>query len=172
MAEGQVLEEVDVHLFGVLARTREPQTNRHLGMTEEELRIGDGQTEIDRQQDLGHLCHRRAQTIEGGAQATRKALAARLALPRVNAIHTSLAIPDQGVEGRIGVAAIITVWVGARMAHCANGLAPTAPTFAFTPREYTRLARVAPQRSGMRPSTHQAIVWRARLEGTWRLACG
>ncbi len=172
MTQVQVTEEVGVNLLGVLARSRQPQTNRHLGMPEEEWSIRDGQTEIDGKQALGDLGGRRAQTTQGRARATRKTLAARLASPLLKAFRTSLAIPDQGVEGRIGVAVIITVWVGARSPRGTNRLGPASRTFPFTPREHARLAPVAPQRRRMGPSAHGAIVRRARLEGAQGLTGG
>ena len=60
--------------------------------------------------------------------------------------------------------------VGQRLG--ANRLGPATRTFPFTPRDHAGLARVAPQRRGMRLSTHWAIVRRARLEGTRGLALG
>ena len=54
MAEGQVTEEMGLHFLGVLSRPCQPETNRHLGMPEEQLSIGDGQTKIDGEQYLGH----------------------------------------------------------------------------------------------------------------------
>ena len=172
MAEGQVLEEVDVHLLGVLTRPRQPVANRHFGMAEEPLSIRDGQTEIDREQDLGHLRGRRAQAIERRAQATRKAFATRLAEQLLRPLGTALARAHQGVEGSIRVAVIITVRVGARMTGRANRLAPAPRTFPFAPREHAGLARVAPQRRGMRPPTHRAIVRGAWLEWTRCFALG
>ena len=62
MAEGQVTEEMGVHFLGVLSRPCQPETNRHLGMPEEQLSIGDGQTKIDRQQYLGHRSAERSTT--------------------------------------------------------------------------------------------------------------
>ena len=60
----QVTEEVDADLGG-LARPRQPKTNRHFRMAEEQLSTRDGQTEIDGEQDLGDLGSRSAEAIEG-----------------------------------------------------------------------------------------------------------
>ena len=152
MAEGQVTEEMGMHFLGVLSRPCQPETNRHLGMPEEQLSIGDGQTKIDRQQYLGHLRGWRAQTIERRAQATRKAFATRLAEQLLRLIGTALAIFHQCMEGGIGVAMIITVRVGAGIPRRANCLAPTARTFPFTPRD----AAGAP---ALRWLPHSGVGW-------------
>jgi len=127
MAEGQVAEEVGLHLLGVLSRPCQPETNRHLGMPPERLSIGDRQTKIDGEQDLRCLCRRRAKTIQRGPQTTGKTFPAGLTAEPLNPVSASFAIAHQGVEGRIGVAVIIAVWVGARMPRRANrlGLART-----------------------------------------------
>ena len=71
---------------GTLANTRdtcactgEPDADGDLGMTEEELSVGNGQAEIDCEEDLGDLCGRSAETIQGGAALAGKAFIAGLA---------------------------------------------------------------------------------------------
>jgi hypothetical protein len=172
MAEMQVVEEMGVHFFRGLSRPCQPETNRHLGVTEEELSIRDSQTKIDGEQDLGHLRRWRAQTIERGPQTTGKTFPAGLTAEPLNPVSASFAIAHQGVEGRSGVAVIITVLVGTGIPRRANRLGLAARTFPFTPREHAGLARVAQQRRRMWPPARWAIVRRAWLEGARGLALG
>jgi hypothetical protein len=64
MIQGQVLEEVDMYLFGVLTRTGEPQAQRHLRMMEELGSIRDTQAQVDDQQGLSDLSRGSAKTIQ------------------------------------------------------------------------------------------------------------
>ena len=172
MAEGQVLKEVHMYLFGVLARTREPQAQRHLRVMEEPGRIRDTQTQVDDQQGLSDLSRGSAKTIQRRASPTGKALVAGLTLEPLDAIRAALAVTDQSVEGGIGVAVIVAVWVGASITRGAEGLGSTARALAFTPGQDPRLAHVAHEGYGMRTSTHWAIIRRAWLQRTRRLAFG
>ena len=64
MAQGQVLEEVRVDLFGVLARAGEPQAKRHLRLMEEQSGICNRQAQVDGQEDLSNLGRWGAETIQ------------------------------------------------------------------------------------------------------------
>lgn len=153
------------------ARAR-PEPESDLGMTEEELSIGNGQAEIDCEEDLGDLCGRRAETIQGGAAPAGKAFVAGWAASPLNAIPAALAVTDQGMKSRVGVAKVIAVRARASVARGAEGLGLAARAFALAPWEDARLADIAPQGRGVRATTHRAILGSARLEWTRCLALG
>jgi len=79
MAEGQVVEEVGVNLFGMLPSTGEPQANSHLGMLEEQGGIGESQTQVDGPENLSDLGRWGAEMVQGSAAPTGKAFATGLA---------------------------------------------------------------------------------------------
>jgi len=171
MAQGQVLKKVHMYLFGVLACTREPQTQRHLRVMEEPGRIRDTQAQVDDQPGLCDLSRGSAKTIRRRAPPTGKAFVAGLTLEPLDAIRPALTVSDQSVEGGVGVA-VVTVRVGASITRGAEGLGSTARALAFTPGQDPRLVHVAHEGHGMRTSTHRAILRRAWLQRTRRLAFG
>jgi hypothetical protein len=98
MAEGQVVEEVSVDLFRVLPGAGQPQANGYLGMVEEQGSIGEGQAQVDGQEDLGNLNGGSAETIQGSAAPTGKAFAAGLTTKPLDAVRAALAITDEGMK--------------------------------------------------------------------------
>lgn len=92
MAEGQVLEEVSVNVFGMLASAREPETNGHFRMVEEQGRIGDGQAQVDGPEDLSGGS---SETIQSSAAPTGKAFAACLTTQPLDAVRAAFAVTDQ-----------------------------------------------------------------------------
>jgi len=61
MAKSELVEEVCVNLFGVHSSAREPPANSDLRGVEQQGRIGEGQTQVDGQEDLSG---RDAETIQ------------------------------------------------------------------------------------------------------------
>src|SRR5574340_1477509 len=143
MPQVHITEEVGMNLFGVLTGTGQPEANRHVRVTEEQLGICESQTEIDGEEDLGDVGGWGAQAIEGGAAATGEAFATGLTAQPLNAIRAAPAITDQSVNGRIRVAEVVAVRTWAGVASGAAGLGLTACALALTPGQDARFADVA-----------------------------
>jgi hypothetical protein len=129
MTQVQVAEEMGVHLFSVLSRPRQPKTNRHLRMLEEQGGIGDRQTQVHSQEDPRDLRSRRAQMIQRRAAPAGKAFAASLTSEPLDATGTALAVTDQGMESGIGVAVIVALRVEASVFGRTDGLTLAAGAF-------------------------------------------
>jgi hypothetical protein len=63
------------------------------------------------------------QPIEGRTPPTGKATLTGLTAQPLDAIGAPLTIPDEGMEGRVGVAVIVALRVGASVTGSTNGLA-------------------------------------------------
>ena len=103
------------------------------------------------------------EAIKGSAPAAGEAFATNLAFELLDTV--AAAIADEGVEGGIGVAPIVTEGVRTSMASGAEVLMFAAPAFALWPGEHAGLVDVAPEWFRMRPATNGAVEGRARLEG-------
>jgi hypothetical protein len=172
MAEGQVLKKVGVHFLGMLTGAGQPEANRHFGVTEEQLSIGEGQSEIDGEEDEGDVGRRGTETIQGGAAATGKTFAAGLTPQPLNAIRAAFALPHQGMDHWVSVAEVVALgpWTG--VPGRADGLGLTAGALAFRPGQHPRFPDVADEWRRMRASTHGAILGRAGLQWTRRFVLG
>ena len=89
----------------------------------------------------------------------------------LNAIRAALAIPKQGMKGKVGVA-VVAVRTGTGVTCSANSLAFVPWVLAFMPGQNTRLLKVAADRRGMRASTHGTIVGSGGLRGRSVLRLG
>jgi hypothetical protein len=141
-------------------------------MVEEQGGIGDGQAQVDGQEDLSDLSGRSAEAIQSRAAPAGKAFATGLTAQPLDAVRAAFAVPDQSMKRRVGVAKLVAVWIRARVSRGADGFALAARTLAFTPRQHIRFTNMTSEGHGMRASTHGATVGSARLEGTRRFAFG
>jgi len=172
MTKGQVLEEMGVNLLGVHSGARDPQANCNLRVVEQQGCISKGQSQVDSHEDLSDLSRGGAQTIQSGATSAGKAFAASLTPEPLDASGTTLAVTDQGMESGIGVAVIIAFRVGASVSGRTDDLTLATRAFALAPRADIRLAHIAPEKRGMRTSTHRAIVGGRGLSGRGALRWG
>ena len=137
-------------------------------MTEEQWDICHGKAEIDSEQDAPDIPGGGMEAVEGGAPAAGEAFAAGLASELLNPVGAAIA--DERMESRIGVAPIVTEWIGTGASRRADVLMGAARAFAFGPGEDAGLVGMPPERLGVGPATNRTIVRRARLQGPgfWR----
>jgi hypothetical protein len=133
-------------------------------MAEELLDIGHGEAEINGQEHTSHIPSAGVEAIQGGAPATGEALFAGLAFELLDTVAHTLA--NQGVEGSISVAPIITERVRTNMASRADVLMFAAPAFTGGPGFNTGFVSMPPKRLGMGPATDGAIQRGAGFQGT------
>jgi hypothetical protein len=94
-----------------------------VGMAEEQLDIGHGEPEVGGQENASDVPGGSVEAVEGRAPAAGEAFLAGLALELLNVVAETVA--DEGMEGGIGVAPIVTKWLGAGMASGADVLRST-----------------------------------------------
>ena len=163
--EPKLAEEAFVQSLCVLASTREPPRNRGVSKTEDPRGRRRVESLSQRREDQSHLMGRGFQTVHGGVTTRTEGGVARLTAVRLDRLRTPmLAIPDEGVELRIGIPEVLTLSVGTGEALGGYPLGGSPPAFHFGPGAHRRWLCTRRGRGGM--TTGWAIIWRVWLEQT------
>jgi hypothetical protein len=111
---------VEETAHGLLHRVGPPEAESRFGMPEDKLSVGHSQAKVDSEKHLRDLDGGSAQAIQSSAPARGKASATRLTAELLYPLRSAFPIGDEGMEGGIGIAAVIIVGLRAGVAGGAN----------------------------------------------------
>jgi hypothetical protein len=162
LAEGPLMQRLSV-----LACAREPPRDSGLSGAENPRGRRGIQPFGQCSQYHGNLVRRGFQTVEGGVASSTEGATAGLTAVRLDLLRTTvLAIADQRVELRIGIAEVGTLRVGASEPFGVYAFGGSPPAFHLAPGSHRRRRSSSTRRGKGGQTTGGAIVWATGLEET------